>query len=74
MVLLIFGVNIQLLFMLRFPTVDLAALQVVHVESQRDQFLMKFRPEFEHVRAILLNCDMIPSLDICLGDLLRDEQ
>uniref|UniRef100_A0A6N2NJZ1 CCHC-type domain-containing protein n=1 Tax=Salix viminalis TaxID=40686 RepID=A0A6N2NJZ1_SALVM len=46
------------------PTTALAALQAVHAESQRDQFLMKLRPEFEHVRAGLLNRD----------PLLREEQ
>ena len=51
----------------KVPTAALAALQAVHAESQRDQFLMKLRPEFEHVRAGLLNRDPVPSLDICLG-------
>ena len=58
----------------KVPTTALAALQAVHAESQRDQFLMKLRPEFEHVRADLFNSDPVPSLDICLGDLLREEQ
>ncbi|XP_042972634.1 uncharacterized protein LOC122304421 isoform X2 [Carya illinoinensis] len=35
---------------------------------------MKFRPEFEPVRAGLLNRDPVPSLNICLGDLLHEEQ
>ncbi|XP_042966592.1 uncharacterized protein LOC122300179 [Carya illinoinensis] len=58
----------------KVPTAALAALQAVHAESQRDQFLMKLRPEFEPVLAGLLNRDPVPSLDICLGDLLREEQ
>lgn len=52
----------------------LAGLQAVHEDSKRDQFLMKLRPEFEIARAGLLNRDPIPSLDICLGELLREEQ
>ncbi|KAK9096466.1 hypothetical protein Sjap_021963 [Stephania japonica] len=35
---------------------------------------MKLRPEFETVRAGLLNKNLVPSLDICVGDLLREEQ
>ncbi|XP_041014869.1 uncharacterized protein LOC121257743 isoform X2 [Juglans microcarpa x Juglans regia] len=35
---------------------------------------MELRPEFEPVRADLLNRNPVPSLDICLGDLLREEQ
>ncbi|KAK9123169.1 hypothetical protein Sjap_012771 [Stephania japonica] len=52
----------------------LEGLQAVYEESKRDQFLMKLRPEFETVRAGLLNRNPIPSLDICVGDLLREEQ
>lgn len=33
------------------PKEALAALQPVHSESQRDQFLMKLRPEFESAQA-----------------------
>jgi hypothetical protein len=35
---------------------------------------MKLRPEFEIARAGLLNRDPVPSLDVCLGELLREEQ
>ncbi|XP_041028457.1 uncharacterized protein LOC121268308 [Juglans microcarpa x Juglans regia] len=35
---------------------------------------MKLRPEFESVKAGLLNRNPVPSLDICLRDLLREEQ
>ncbi|KAJ0101621.1 hypothetical protein Patl1_06801 [Pistacia atlantica] len=41
----------------------LAALQTVHSESQRDQFLMKLRPEFESARAGLINRTPFPSLE-----------
>ncbi|KAJ0082875.1 hypothetical protein Patl1_11567 [Pistacia atlantica] len=50
------------------------ALQTVHSESQRDQFLMKLRPEFESTRAGLINRTPVPSLEVCLGELLREEQ
>ena len=52
----------------------LGALQVVHNESKQDQFLMKLRPEFESVRAGLINRKPVPTLDECLGELLREEQ
>lgn len=35
---------------------------------------MKLKPEFEIARARLLNRDPVPSLDVCLGELLREEQ
>jgi hypothetical protein len=47
------------------PKEALATLQVVHFESQRDQFLMKLRPKFESARAGLINE---------LSELLRKEQ
>ncbi|KAA8547051.1 hypothetical protein F0562_003480 [Nyssa sinensis] len=37
------------------PKEALVALQAVHSESQRDQFLMKLRPEFESARDGLIN-------------------
>lgn len=52
----------------------LEGLQAVHEETKRDQFLMKLRPEFETARAGLLNRNLVPSLDICVGELLREEQ
>ena len=50
------------------------AVQQVHKISQRDQFLMKLQPEYEPVRASLVNRDPVPSLDACFGELLREEQ
>ncbi|XP_040998129.1 uncharacterized protein LOC121244162 [Juglans microcarpa x Juglans regia] len=35
---------------------------------------LKLQPEFEPVRANLLNRNLVPFLDICLGELLREEQ
>lgn len=35
---------------------------------------MKLRPEFEVVRGALLNRNPVPSLDTCVGELLREEQ
>jgi len=52
----------------------LPSLQAIYEVSRRDQFLMKLRPEFEIARAGLLNRDPVPSLDVCLGKLLREEQ
>lgn len=35
---------------------------------------MKLRPEFEVARAALLNRSPVPSLEVCVGELLREEQ
>ncbi|XP_058769152.1 uncharacterized protein LOC131643021, partial [Vicia villosa] len=56
------------------PKTALAAVQEVYNTSYRDQFLMKLRPEFEVVRGALLNRNPVPSLDTCVGELLREEQ
>jgi hypothetical protein len=53
---------------------SLSAVQVVHEQSKRDQFLMKLYPEFEVTRLNLMNQDLSPSLDVCFGELLREEQ
>ena len=50
------------------------AVQQVHKISQRDQFMMKLRSEYEPVRASLVNRDSVPSLDVCFGELLHEEQ
>jgi hypothetical protein len=34
---------------------------------------MKLRPEFEVTRSNLMNRDLSPSLDVCFGELLREE-
>lgn len=56
------------------PKAALAALQAVHSESQQDQLLMKLRPEFKSARAGLINRTPVPSLEICMGELLHEEQ
>lgn len=56
------------------PVKSLAAVQTVHEQSKRDQFLMKLRPEYEAIRSNLMNRDPSPSLDVCFGELLREEQ
>ena len=35
---------------------------------------MKLRSEFEATKAALLNRNLVPTLDVCLGELLREEQ
>ena len=35
---------------------------------------MKLRPEYEPVRASLVNHDLVASLNACFGELLREEQ
>jgi hypothetical protein len=52
----------------------LSTIQTLHATTQRDQILMKLRPEYESVRSSLLNRSPVPSLDVCFGELLREEQ
>ncbi|TXG72881.1 hypothetical protein EZV62_001460 [Acer yangbiense] len=49
-------------------------IQALHETSQRDQFLMHLRSDFEMVRSNLLSRSPSPSLDTCLNELLREEQ
>ncbi|XP_058741893.1 F-box/kelch-repeat protein At3g23880-like [Vicia villosa] len=56
------------------PKSSLADVQEVYNTSRRDQFLMKLRAKFEVVRGALLNRNPVPSLDTCVGELLREEQ
>lgn len=51
----------------------MAAVQKLHEESQRDQFLMKLRNEFKTVRSNLMSHDPSPSLDTYQNELLRKE-
>ena len=56
------------------PPKGFIAIQSVHETSKRDQFLMKLRGEFEAIRSNLMNKEPVPLLDICVGELLREEQ
>ena len=56
------------------PAASLASIQEIHQTSQRDQFLMKLRPQFENVRSNLMSRVPSPSLESCLAELLREEQ
>jgi len=56
------------------PKASLAAVQEVYNTSTRDQFLMKLRPEFEVVIGALLNRQLVPSLDTCVDELVKEEQ
>nr|CAN63642.1 hypothetical protein VITISV_038695 [Vitis vinifera] len=56
------------------PIDALSTIQTIHATTRRDQFLMKLRPEYESVCSSLLNRSPIPFLDICFGELLREEQ
>lgn len=56
------------------PKTLLTDIQEVYAISQRDQFLIKLLSEFEVVRAALLSRSPVPSLDTCVGELLREEQ
>ncbi|KAI9198714.1 hypothetical protein LWI28_021056 [Acer negundo] len=56
------------------PSERLSALQQVQEISQRDRFIMKMRCDFEPVCANLMARNPCPSLDICFGELLREEQ
>ena len=56
------------------PPEGLIAIQSVHETSKRDQFLMKLKGEFEAIRSNLMNREPVPLLNICVGELLREEQ
>ena len=56
------------------PVIALSAVQAMHTTSKRDQFLIKLRPDFEIARSNLMNRHHVPSLDVCLSELLREEQ
>jgi hypothetical protein len=58
----------------QIPKEALVALEAVQSKSQWDQFLMKLQPEFESARPGLINRTPVPSLEVCLGELLREEQ
>lgn len=53
---------------------NLEVVQAVHEFTKRDQFLMKLRAEFEPIRSSLINRESLPTLDNCLGELLREQQ
>ena len=52
----------------------LIVIRDLQASSQRDQFLMKLRNEYESVRSSLMNRTPLPSLAVCLNELLREEQ
>ncbi|PON44817.1 hypothetical protein PanWU01x14_264070 [Parasponia andersonii] len=58
----------------KVPVESLSAVQEVHEQSKIYQFLMKLRSEFETIRSNLMNCIPSPSLDVCFGELLHEEQ
>ncbi|KAK3012474.1 hypothetical protein RJ639_007985 [Escallonia herrerae] len=51
----------------------LRALKDINDERKVMQFLMKPRPDYEIVRANFLNRDTLPTMDVVLGELLREE-
>ena len=56
------------------PIAALSTIQTIHATTRRDQFLMKLCLEYESAHSSLLNRSHVPSLDICFGELLREEQ
>ncbi|KAH7542940.1 hypothetical protein FEM48_Zijuj02G0128700 [Ziziphus jujuba var. spinosa] len=56
------------------PPEGLPILQQVHEVSQRDQFLMKLRHEYEPIRVNLMSRIPSPSLETCFAELFREEQ
>jgi len=49
-------------------------VQTFNESTKRDQFLMKLRFDFEGIQTNVMNKAIVPSLDECLNDLLREEQ
>ena len=58
----------------KVPTKSLSVVQEVHEQRKRDKFMMKLRSEFEVIPFNLMNCASSSSLDVCFGELLREEQ
>ncbi|KAJ0014558.1 hypothetical protein Pint_19762 [Pistacia integerrima] len=58
----------------KVPEESLSVVQEIHAQSKRDQFLMRLRPKFEATRSNLMNRNPVPSLDVCFGELLCEEQ
>jgi hypothetical protein len=56
------------------PLEGLIVIQSVHKTNKRDQFLIKSREEFEAIRSNMMNREPVPFLDICVGELLREEK
>ncbi|KAH7514307.1 hypothetical protein FEM48_Zijuj11G0075100 [Ziziphus jujuba var. spinosa] len=56
------------------PSEGLPILQQVHEVSQRDQFLMKLRCEYELIHVNLMSRIPSPSLETCFDELFREEQ
>jgi hypothetical protein len=58
----------------KVPATSISIVQNVHEQSKRDEFMMKLHPEFESTRSNLMNRAPSPTLDVCFGELLREEQ
>ena len=56
------------------PPEELVVVQSVHETHKHDQFLMKLRGDFEPVRSNLMNGNPVPRMDVCIRELLREEQ
>ncbi|PIN04263.1 hypothetical protein CDL12_23198 [Handroanthus impetiginosus] len=55
-------------------SISAAGLQEIMVERKKSRvFLMKLRPEFESIRANLLNRETTPDIDMVLSAVLREE-
>ena len=52
----------------------LTKIQDLQASSQSDHFLTKLRTDYENVRSTLMNRMPLPSLDVYLKELLREEQ
>ena len=52
---------------------SLFVVQEVHEQSKRDHFFMKLHSKFEAIPSNLVNRAPSPSLDVCFGELLREE-
>lgn len=57
----------------KVPKEVLGAVQAVYNKSKQEKLLMKLHPEFENVRAGLINRKLVPTLDECLVEFLCEE-
>lgn len=56
------------------PKTSLVVVRNSYEVSKRDQLLMKLYAKFEVARGALMNRNPVPDLEVCVGELFREEQ
>jgi len=60
-------------FSASIPAAGLKDFMTTMKRTRTVQFLMKLRPEFEHLRASILNREKLPALEVVVSEVLREE-